>query len=99
LLPGLWCITNHVWIGLIAWVDITLVTGGLPSLTVAFILGAKGNEWAWRSRRWKSIAAFKAHQRAWASVAVLIWVLILLAVLLLVFGIVFWGFSAIMGGN
>jgi serine/threonine-protein kinase len=99
LLPGLWCITNHVWIGLIAWVDITLVTGGLPSLTVAFILGAKGNEWAWRSRRWKSIAAFKAHQRAWAIVAVLIWVLILLAVLLLVFGIVFWGFSAIMGGN
>ena len=26
-------------------------------------LGAKGNEWAWRSRRWRSIEQFKAHQR------------------------------------
>jgi hypothetical protein len=99
LLPGFWCLTNHVWIGLIAWVDVTLVTGGLPSVTVAFILGAKGNEWAWKSRRWKSVAAFKAHQRGWAIAGCLIWTVILLAVLLLLFGIVFWGLSAIMGGN
>lgn len=99
LLPGFWCVTNHVWIGLIAWVDITLVTGGLPSLTVAVILGAKGNEWAWKSRRGKSVAAFKDHQRAWAIAGCLIWTVILLAVLLLLFGIVFWGVSAILGSN
>lgn len=96
LLPGFWCLTNHVWIGLIAWVDITLVTGGLPSVTVAFILGAKGNEWAWKSRRWKSVAAFKSHQRAWAIGGCLFWATVVIIVLLLLFGVVFLGLSAIM---
>jgi hypothetical protein len=30
------------------------------------VLGAKGNEWAWKSRRWRSIDHFKRHQRGWA---------------------------------
>jgi serine/threonine-protein kinase len=31
------------------------------------MLGAKGNEWAWKSRKWDNINAFKAHQRAWTK--------------------------------
>lgn len=65
-LPGVWCLTNQVWIGLLAWSDITLVTFFMAWPTMAVILGVKGNEWAWKSRRWRSVAAFKAHQRAWA---------------------------------
>jgi serine/threonine protein kinase len=58
LMPYLWPFTNKVWIGLLAFV---------PSVgwIVGFILGAKGNEWAWKSRRWRSIEQFKAHQRGW----------------------------------
>jgi serine/threonine protein kinase len=57
-MPYLWPFTNKVWIGLLAFV---------PSVgwIVGFILGAKGNEWAWKSRRWRSIQQFKAHQRGW----------------------------------
>ncbi|NEO64231.1 MAG: serine/threonine protein kinase, partial [Moorea sp. SIO4G2] len=65
-LPGLWCVTNQVWIGLIAWSDLSLVTGFLAWPVMGIILGIKGNEWAWKSRRWKSIKAFKRHQRGWA---------------------------------
>ncbi|WP_236144773.1 hypothetical protein [Nostoc sp. CMAA1605] len=36
---------------------------------MAIILGIKGNEWAWKSKRWASIEAFKANQRTWAIVA------------------------------
>ncbi|MFE1746674.1 serine/threonine protein kinase [Coleofasciculus sp. H7-2] len=59
LMPYLWPLSNHVWIGLLAWV---------PSVgwLMGFALGSKGNEWAWKSKKWRSIEQFKAHQRGWA---------------------------------
>jgi serine/threonine protein kinase len=59
LMPWLWPFTNHVWIGLLAFVP---QVGWLMALA----LGSRGNEWAWKSRRWRSIEHFKAHQRGWA---------------------------------
>lgn len=58
LMPYLWPFTNKVWIGLLAFVPYI-------GWIVGCILGAKGNEWAWKSRRWRSIEQFKAHQRGW----------------------------------
>lgn len=63
LLPNFWIFTNRVWLGLITWVP---VIGSIMALT----LGAKGNEWAWKSRRWRSIKHFKDHQRGWAIAGV-----------------------------
>ncbi|MFP5270711.1 serine/threonine protein kinase [Coleofasciculus sp.] len=57
-MPYLWPLTNKVWIGLLALVP---QVGWL----MAIVLGAKGNEWAWKSRKWRSIEQFKAHQRGW----------------------------------
>ena len=82
LLPGVWCITNRVWIGLLAWTDPTLIMSlALPWLFMGVILGAKGNEWAWKSRKWESIAAFRAHQRAWAIVSFILLGLLLFSLL------------------
>lgn len=76
LMPWLWPLTNQVWIGLTAWV---------PSpgwvIIVAIALGSKGNEWAWRSRKWRSIEQFKAHQRGWTIAGLLLWVPVLLSLL------------------
>ncbi|MGB3513834.1 MAG: serine/threonine-protein kinase [Microcoleaceae cyanobacterium] len=69
LLPGVWCLTNHVWVGLIAWIDLSFVTFGMGWLMTGIMLGIKGNEWAWKSRKWKSIAEFKKHQRIWSFIA------------------------------
>jgi serine/threonine protein kinase len=65
LLPWLWLWTNNVWYGLFCFV---------PQIgwIMAIALGTKGNEWAWRSRKWRSIEQFKAHQRGWAIAGVLI---------------------------
>jgi serine/threonine protein kinase len=71
LLPGLWCFNNQVWWGLLAWTS--GFTAGLSWLVMGGLLGAKGNEWAWKSRSWKSVAAFKANQRAWAIGGVATW--------------------------
>nr|WP_322112028.1 serine/threonine-protein kinase [Aerosakkonema funiforme] len=59
LLPWIWPLTNNVWIGLLCWIP---QIGWL----MAIALGARGNEWAWKSKKWRSIEHFKAHQRGWA---------------------------------
>ncbi len=79
LLPWLWVFPNQVWYGLFALV---------PNLgwIMALLLGAKGNEWAWKSRRWRSIEQFKAHQRGWAIAGILIGVPI---------SLLFWAFAIV----
>ncbi|KYC40933.1 serine/threonine protein kinase [Scytonema hofmannii PCC 7110] len=64
LVPWFWLWQNHVWSGLLCFVPIV---GFLMSIT----LGIKGNEWAWKSRRWRSIQHFKEHQRSWAIAGIL----------------------------
>ncbi|MFB2923792.1 MULTISPECIES: serine/threonine protein kinase [Aerosakkonema] len=59
LLPWIWPLTNNVWIGLLCWIP---QVGWL----MAIALGNRGNEWAWKSKKWRSIEHFKAHQRGWA---------------------------------
>lgn len=59
LLPGIWAPFNRVWIGLLAWIPYV-------GWIVAIWLGLKGNEYAWKSKRWASIEQFREHQQNWA---------------------------------
>ena len=81
LLPGFWCLTNRVWIGLLSWLDLSVVTLGIPTITISILLGLKGNEWAWKSRKWKSVKAFKRHQRFWAIAGFILWALLLILII------------------
>lgn len=65
LLAPLWLFSNRVWLGLLAWVP-------LVGFWMAIALGVKGNEWAWKSRRWQSIEQFKIHQQRWAIAGVIL---------------------------
>ncbi|MBD2295880.1 serine/threonine protein kinase [Anabaena sphaerica FACHB-251] len=65
LMPWLWMWPNNVWYGLLCFIP---HIGGI--MTIA--LGFKGNEWAWKSRHWRSIEQFKAHQRGWAIAGIMI---------------------------
>lgn len=58
-MPHFWLFSNQVWIGLLTWIP-------LANVVMPFVLGAKGNAWAWRSRTWSSVDDFKRHQRNWA---------------------------------
>ncbi|MDP2719534.1 MAG: ribonuclease G [Dehalococcoidia bacterium] len=59
LLGGIWAAGNGVWIGLLAFIPYV-------GIVMSILLGAKGNEWAWRSRKWESIEHFRKTQRTWA---------------------------------
>ena len=50
-----------------------------------FVLGAKGNEWAWQNKRWQSVEHFKKVQKLWAVWGFILFVLgILLALVVII---------------
>ena len=59
MMNWIWGIFNGTFIALLMFV---------PALNfiMMFVLGAKGNEWAWRNKRWDSVEHFKSVQRKWA---------------------------------
>lgn len=63
-LTPFWLVSNRVWIGLFALVPIF-------GFWMAIAMGIKGNEWAWKSRRWESIEQFNTHQKRWAIAGVI----------------------------
>ncbi len=67
LLSWVWAIGNKSWLGLLGLVPII-------GFFVRFFLGAKGNEMAWRNRRWQSVNQFRATQRTWAIVGLCVFV-------------------------
>ena len=58
LLNWIWGIGNSVWIALLSFLPFI-------GLIMLFVLGAKGNEWAWQNRKFDNVEEFKAVQRAW----------------------------------
>lgn len=72
-LTWIWGIGNSTFIALLAFIP-------LVNLVMIFVLGAKGNEWAWQNKRWNSIEHFKKVQKLWA-----IWGAVLFALGMLLF--------------
>ncbi len=61
-LQWIWGIGNSTWIALVSLIPI-----GIVQIVMAFVLGAKGNEWAWQHKKWDSIEHFKKTQRTWTK--------------------------------
>lgn len=68
LLNWIWGIGNNTFVALLMFVPVV-------NLVMLFVLGARGNRWAWQNRRWESVAAFKASQRKWAWWGAAFWLL------------------------
>jgi hypothetical protein len=67
LLNWIWGIGNNTFIALLTLVPVF-------GLIMPFVLGAKGNHWAWRNRRWDSVEHFRRVQRKWAIWGAIIWI-------------------------
>lgn len=85
LLGWIWGIGNSVWISFLEFIPYI-------GWVMAFVLGVKGSEWAWRYKRWDSIEHFKSTQRNWTKwgiivvcggivLVILIWIIIFTAML------------------
>jgi len=73
LLNWIWGVGNSTYIALLCFVPII-------NIIMIFVLGAKGNEWAWQNKKWDSIEQFKDVQKKWS------WVGFIVAIL----GIIIW---------
>ncbi len=81
LLHWIWGISNTVWIALLALIPFV-------GFIMAIVLGVKGSEWAWQSKRWDSIEHFKRTQRTWAKWGIGLWAgIILLYIIIFIFTI------------
>lgn len=58
-LNWIWAIRNRTWIGLLCLIPYL-------GFVMSFFLGAKGREWAWRNKRWNSVAHFNEVQKKWS---------------------------------
>jgi len=68
---GFWSAGHRTWIGLLAfipWIGVIMV----------FILGLKGNEWAWKNNKWESVEEFKRVQKKWVKAWFIVFVILLL---------------------
>lgn len=60
LLNWIWGLGNNVWQAFLVFVPFF-------GFVVPFVLLFKGNEWAWKSKRWESVEHFRAVQRKWTK--------------------------------
>ena len=79
-LNWIWGIGNNTLIALLMFVP-------LVNFVMIFVLGARGNEWAWRNKRWEDVAQFRRVQRNWALAGAVLWVAAALFSVVLFFGL------------
>jgi hypothetical protein len=81
LLNWIWGIGNNTLIALLVFLP-------LANIVMPFVLGAKGSAWAWRNKRWDSIAQFQAVQRRWAQWGMILWLAMLALFVAMVFFVI-----------
>jgi hypothetical protein len=74
-LNWIWGLGNSTWIALLCLIP-------MVDIVMIFVLGAKGNEWAWQNKKWKNIEHFKKTQRTWKRWGVALFVIWLVLMVL-----------------
>jgi hypothetical protein len=80
LLTWIWGIGNNTYRAF--WIFFPIV-----NFFMAIALGLKGNEWAWRNRRWESIEHFKRVQRQWTKAGIIVIAVMFFFFFIIIFGI------------
>jgi hypothetical protein len=68
LLTWIWGVGNATYLSFLVFVPVAGI------LVMPFVLGAKGDEWAWRNGTWRSVGHFRRVQRRWAIGGAVFWV-------------------------
>jgi len=56
----IWGLGNNTYIALLAIIPVV-------NLVMAFILGAKANQWAWKNKKWENAEQFTRVQELWTA--------------------------------
>ncbi len=90
LLSPLWGPANGVWLGIVGllflFIPIDLNLRLLMYFAFGAYMGIRGNEMAWRARRWPSLAHFRRVQQQWMLVALVVNLIALTVVVIVMSG-------------
>ena len=78
-LTWIWGIFSQVWIAFLVFIPFPLF-----GLAWAIVLGVKGNEWAWRNKKWDSIEHFKSTQRPWNIAGIVLFAISMVALAVII---------------
>jgi hypothetical protein len=68
----IWAVGNRAWIGLFDVLSYAL----LPLMPIwRLLMALRGNEWAWRARKWDSVEQFQRAQKRWGWVGLVLFAL------------------------
>lgn len=90
----IWALVHEMWIHVIVIILASIFTPFF-SLAACIVMGIKGNEWAWKYKKWNSVEDFRTTQRKWAKWAKIAWCVIgVIIVLYIIFfvGILGWNY-------
>lgn len=73
----IWGLSNNVYIALLCFIPFV-------NFFMLFYLGFKGNELAWKAKRWESIESFISTQKKWSLIGITIFGSIFSLVLILI---------------
>lgn len=76
-LTWFWGIFNGTYIALLYFIPVPIIQIVLP-----FVLGAKGNKWAWRNKRWQDEEHFKRIQRRWTIIGFIFFILMIVYIII-----------------
>jgi len=77
VLTWIWGVCNGVLISLLCLIPVF-------GFAWAFVLGFKGNEWAWQNKRWASIDEFKNTQRGWNIAGIVLFAISMVALAIII---------------
>ena len=81
-LTWIWGVFNGVLISLLCLIPFF-------NLAWAIVLGIKGNEWAWRNKKWDSIEHFKSTQRSWNIAGIVVFAISMVALVAIIPAVIF----------
>jgi len=81
LLTWIWGLGNKTYIALLGLIPVV-------NLVMAFVLGAKGSEWAWKNKKWESADQFTRVQGLWTAFGLGLYAAYAVAMVLLIIALV-----------
>ncbi len=76
-LTWIWGVCNGVLISLLCLIPVF-------GFAWTIVLGIKGNEWAWRNKKWDSVEHFKSTQRTWGIAGIVVFAISIVAILAII---------------
>ncbi|WP_233278829.1 ribonuclease G [Floricoccus penangensis] len=84
-----WSIGNKVYLGLLILLSMVPYAGFVFAIVWKIVIAAKGNEWAWKAGKYKSVEEYKKVQESWKMPGIVAFILGILSIFIVFLFLIF----------